>query len=113
MTLIAQNLPLPLVRVTLLWGLAGAAGRRSALSVAFLVGGFANTFSIFLRVTVRTFEAARIVLGANWGTVIGVVAIASPILYLQRGAPMVRWHVSHRDITNPIGWRIGGAKNGG
>jgi len=51
-TLIAPNIPLPLVGVTLVRGLAGAVGERSTLSVAFLVWGFANAFPLRWRVTV-------------------------------------------------------------
>lgn len=74
---------LPLVGVAFPWALAGAVEGRSALSVAFLEGGLAYTFSIVGSVTVRAFEATRITLGANRGRVIGVAAAVSPFLYLQ------------------------------
>jgi len=84
-TPIAPNVPLPLVGVTLARGLAGAGGGRSTLSVTFLVGGFANAFPLRRRVTVRTVEGTRIVLGASRHRVIGVVAALSPF-YLQTGS---------------------------
>lgn len=94
-TLIAQDTPLPLVGVTLVWGLAGARGGRSADSVALLEGGLANAFSVVRGVTVRAVKVARIRLGADRSCVIGVVAVVSPGLHLQivRSAP----YVSHRE----------------
>ena len=61
-TVFTQNTPLPLVEVSLLWGLAGAVGERSTLSVTFLVGGFANTLSAVLSVTVVAVEVTGVVL---------------------------------------------------
>lgn len=57
---IAQNVPLPLVNVALVRGLAGADGVRSAFPAAFLVGGLANTFSVVRGVTVRAVEVTTI-----------------------------------------------------
>lgn len=92
-----------------MWGLAGARGGRSADSVALLEGGLANAFSVVRGVTVRAVKVARVRLGADRSCVIGVVAAASPGLYLQI--------VEERPVSvieNPIGVeRIGGAKNGG
>jgi len=81
-TLIAQNVPLPLVGVTFGWGLAGAVVGGSALPVAFLVGGFANTLATVGSVTVRALEVTRIVLGASGNRMVGVVAVASCFLHL-------------------------------
>ena len=86
-TLIAPNILLPLVCITFGRCLAGTDGERSTYSTTFLVGGFANAFPLPRRVTVRTVEGTRIVLGANRGRVIGIVAVLSPLFYLQtRGA---------------------------
>jgi len=83
MTLIAQNVFLPLVGITFPWALAGAVRGRSTLSVAFLEGGLAYTFSIVGSITVRAVEVTRIALGANRGRVIGIAAAASSLLDLQ------------------------------
>jgi len=95
---------LPFVDIALVWGLAGAVEGRSTLSVAFLVGGLANTLSIGGSVTVRTVEIAGVILGANRDRVIGVVAVASSILHLQA------WVTSACRSSrqeSPIKWEIG------
>jgi len=76
-TLVTQNVPLPLVGVTLVWALTGAVGERSALSVTLLVGRLANTFSAIGSITVLAGEVTRIVLGADQGTMIRATAAAS------------------------------------
>jgi len=82
-TVITPKVSLPFVEIALVWGLAGAAEGRSALSVTFLVGGLADTLSVGGSVTVRTVEIAGVILGANRDRVIWVVAVSSSILHLQ------------------------------
>jgi len=81
-TLIAENVPLPLIVVALTRGLAGAGVEGPALSVTFFVGGLANAFSIVGSVTVRAVEVTGIVTGASGSCVIWVVAVASTFLHL-------------------------------
>jgi len=81
-TLITQNTLLPFVRITLVRSLAGAAGGASTFPVALLQRGTANTFPVVLRVPVRTIKVTRIVLAANRGRVVGVVAVLSALLDL-------------------------------
>lgn len=57
---ITHSVLLPLVNVALGRGLAGAVGVRSAFSVALLVGGLANAFSVVWSVTIRAVEAATV-----------------------------------------------------
>jgi len=64
-TIVTQNVPLPLVEVALGWGLAGAVGERSTLSVALRIGGLADTLSTVGSVTVVAGEATGVVLGTN------------------------------------------------
>ena len=82
-TLVTQNVPLPLVEVALGWGLAGAVGERSALSVTLRIGGLANTLSAVGSVTVVTGEATGVVLGTNQGRMVRATTVASLRRYLQ------------------------------
>jgi len=77
MTLVTQNTPLPLVEVALLWGLTGAVGERSTLSVAFRIGGLANTLSAVGSVTVAAGEATGVVFGTNQGRMVRTTTVAS------------------------------------
>lgn len=76
-TVITQDVPLPLVNVTLVWGLAGAVGERSTLSIALLVGGLANALSAVGSVTVVASEVARVVLGTDQGGMVRAATVAS------------------------------------
>ena len=82
MTVFTQDVPLPLINVTLVWGLAGAVGERSTLSIALLVGGLANTLSAVGGVTVVASEVTRVVLGANQGRMVRATTVASLRRYL-------------------------------
>ena len=82
-TLITQNALLPFVRITLVRSLAGAAGGASTLSVTLLQRGTTNAFPVVLRVPVRAVEVTRIVLAANRGRMVGVVAVLSALLDLH------------------------------
>jgi hypothetical protein len=77
MAVFTQNAPLPLVEVALAWGLAGAEGGRSTLSVAFRIGGLANTLPAVGSVTVDAGEATRVVLGTNRGRMVRASTVAS------------------------------------
>jgi hypothetical protein len=74
-TLVAQNAPLPLVDVTLVWFLARAVRERPALSRAFLEGGLADAFSIVGSVTFIAGEVTRLVLGTNQGPMLRAIAL--------------------------------------
>lgn len=82
-TLVTQNAPLPPVEVALLWGLTGAVGERSTLSVAFRIGGLANTLSAVGSVTVVAGEAAGVVFGTNQGRMVRTTTVASLRRYLR------------------------------
>ena len=82
-TVFTQNTPLPLVEVALVWGLAGAVGERSTLSVAFRIGGLANTLSAVGSVTVVAGETTGVVLGTNQGRMVRATTVASLRRYLQ------------------------------
>jgi len=86
-TTVTQDVPLPFVDVTLVWGLAGAVGERSTLSIAFVVGRLANTLSAPGSVTVVAGETTRIVPGTDQGCVVRAAAVSSLGRYLR--APMV------------------------
>lgn len=100
-TFVTQNTPLPFICITLVRNLTGAVVGASTFPVALLQGGVADTFPTALGVSIRTVEVTRILLAANWSCVVGVVAAASAILYLQGGkAPTAKRYVSHRDISS-------------
>lgn len=82
-TLITQNASLPLVDVTLLWVVAGAGLEESALSGTLLVGRVADTLSTVLSVTVRASEVTGIVRGTDQGRMVGAIAVASSLRYLE------------------------------
>ena len=87
-----------------MWGLAGAVGERSTLSVALLVGGLANALSAVGSVTVVAGEVTRIVLGTNQGRMVRTTTVASLGRYLPEGTPTTTRCVSHHDSGEEWRW---------